>query len=154
MSTTKKPKNTSGTGTVIISGPNGTATYTNNGSYSSTGNITLTNGGYVSPGYGAVSGGITPGTYYTATGGGGGYGGTWTTAASITNPAPRVKISDGDIELDGVSIAKTMVAIQDRLAILVPKPELLEKYEALKQAYDHYKMLEALCTDSAKDADK
>ena len=47
-----------------------------------------------------------------------------------------------------------MLAIQDRLAILTPKPELLEKYEALKQAYDHYRMLEALCMDSAKDTDK
>jgi len=46
------------------------------------------------------------------------------------------------------------VAIQDRLAILAPKPELLEKYEALKQAYDHYKMLEALCMDSTKSSDK
>lgn len=148
MSTTKQPKPTGGTGTVILSGPNGVTTYSNSGPYG-TGNITITGGGYVSPGYGAVP--LTGGTYYTATGGG---GGAWTTAASVTNPAPRVKISDGDIELDGVSIAKTMLAIQDRLAILTPKPELLEKYEALKQAYDHYKMLEALCMDSAKDADK
>jgi len=141
MASTKKSKTTGGTGTVILSGPNGVTTYTTNGYYS-TGNVTVANGGYVSPGSGAV---------YTVGGGG---GGTWTTASSITNPAPRVKISDGDIELDGVSIAKTMLAIQDRLAILTPKPNLLEKYEALKQAYDHYKMLEALCMDSAKDTDK
>ena len=37
--------------------------------------------------------------------------------------------------------------IQDRLAILVPDPALLEKYEALKQAYDQYKLLEALCVE-------
>jgi len=148
MASTKKSKNTGGTGTVILSGPNGVTTYTTNGSYGSynTANVTLTGGGYVSPGYGAVSGAV-----YTVGGGG---GGTWTTASSITNPAPRVKISDGDIELDGVSIAKTMLVIQDRLAILTPKPELLAKYEALKQAYDHYRMLEALCMDSAKDTDK
>jgi len=147
MASTKKSKTTGGTGTVILSGPNGVTTYTTNGYYS-TGNVTVANGGYVSPGSGAVSGA----QIYTVGGGGG--GGPWTTASSITNPAPRVKISDGDIELDGVSIAKTMLAIQDRLAILTPKPELLEKYEALKQAYDHYRMLEALCMDSAKDTDK
>jgi len=149
MASTKKPKNTGGTGTVILSGPNGvTQWHAGGGGGYSTGNVTLTNGGYITtPGYGGVTGPV--GQVYTVGG-----GGAWTNTASITNPAPRVKISDGDIELDGVSIAKTMLAIQDRLAILTPKPELLEKYEALKQAYDHYRMLEALCMDSAKDTDK
>ena len=34
--------------------------------------------------------------------------------------------------------------INDHLAILTPKPELLEKHEALRTAYNEYKILEAL----------
>jgi hypothetical protein len=46
--------------------------------------------------------------------------------------------------MNGVSLKDTLNAISDRLAVLQPKPELLAKYEALQQAYDHYKTLEAL----------
>jgi hypothetical protein len=76
----------------------------------------------------------------------------WNTTA-ITHPSPKVQITDGDIVMDGVSLRDTMAKLQDRLAILQPKPEHLEQFEALKQAYDHYKMLEALCCPS-KPADK
>jgi len=52
---------------------------------------------------------------------------------------------DGDVKIKGVSIAKALEDIQKRLAILVPDPEKLEHFEALKKAYEHYKVLEALC---------
>lgn len=58
---------------------------------------------------------------------------------------------DGDIECKGTlkvkgkDIAQSLEAIEQRLAILVPDPEKLEKFEALKKAYDNYKILEALC---------
>lgn len=35
--------------------------------------------------------------------------------------------------------------IEKRLNILVPDPKKLEKFEALKKAYEHYKHLEQLC---------
>lgn len=35
-------------------------------------------------------------------------------------------------------------AIEARLCILVPDPKKLEKYTALKQAYDHYILMEQL----------
>jgi hypothetical protein len=35
--------------------------------------------------------------------------------------------------------------MEERLAILVPDSEKLEKFEALKTAYDHYKLMESLC---------
>jgi hypothetical protein len=38
-----------------------------------------------------------------------------------------------------------METISKRLAILVPDPDKLEHFEALKKAYNHYKTLEALC---------
>jgi len=52
---------------------------------------------------------------------------------------------EGDVTIKGVSIAKTLEDIQSRLAILVPDPAKLEHFVALKKAYDHYKVLEALC---------
>lgn len=52
---------------------------------------------------------------------------------------------EGDVKIKGVSIAKALDDINKRLAILVPDPAKLEHFEALKKAYDHYKLLEALC---------
>jgi len=52
---------------------------------------------------------------------------------------------DGDIKWKGRSLGKLLESIEDRLAILQePSPEKLEKYAALKKAYDHYKTLERL----------
>jgi len=55
----------------------------------------------------------------------------------------------GKIKINGKDLAETLKAVQDRLNILVPDPALLEKYQALQQAYEHYKTLEALCVDEA-----
>jgi len=52
---------------------------------------------------------------------------------------------EGDIKIKGVSIMETLQKIEKRLNILVPNPEKLEHFEALKKAYEHYKTLEALC---------
>jgi len=51
---------------------------------------------------------------------------------------------DADIVMNGVSLKDLLNGITDRLSILQPKPELLEKYDNLRQAYEHYKTLEAL----------
>lgn len=51
----------------------------------------------------------------------------------------------GDIKWQGRSLGEMLKKIEDRLAILVPDPEKLEHFEALKKAYEHYKVLEALC---------
>lgn len=58
-------------------------------------------------------------------------------------------ISCGDIIMNGASLAETLSKINERLLILEPKKELLEKYESLRIAYDHYKLMESL-VDSAK----
>ena len=55
---------------------------------------------------------------------------------------------EGDIKWKGRSLGKLMEKIEDRLAILQePDPERLEKFAALKKAYDHYKTLERLIGD-------
>jgi hypothetical protein len=85
------------------------------------------------------------GSYYTTTNSGGniGIGTSWPSNSGL-------KVSgdsefEGDVKIKGVSIAKALDDINKRLAILVPDPAKLEHFEALKKAYDHYKLLEALC---------
>lgn len=51
---------------------------------------------------------------------------------------------DADLIINGTSMKKLLDSITDRLAILQPKPDLLAKYENLREAYEHYKTLEAL----------
>jgi hypothetical protein len=58
---------------------------------------------------------------------------------------------DADITIGGRSMKKLLEGIEQRLAILVPDPKKLERYEALQQAYEHYKTLEALCNEEPKE---
>lgn len=74
-----------------------------------------------------------------------------------TSPQPQGALQvSGDASISGtlkvgkVNVTELLEQIQDRLAILVPNPALLEKYEALQEAYEHYKTLEALCVDADK----
>lgn len=109
------------------------------------GNITLP--------YSSTSGSVlvTSGTGYSGAGytiNTGTSNGTW---ASTTNPGALQVQGDaefkGKVKINGQDLAETLQAIQDRLAILIPDPKLLDKYEALQQAYEHYKTLEALCVE-------
>lgn len=55
---------------------------------------------------------------------------------------------EGDIRWKGRSLGKLLEKIEDRLAILSePDPEKLEKFAALKKAYEHYKLMEKLIGD-------
>jgi hypothetical protein len=53
-------------------------------------------------------------------------------------------VFNGDIMIKGMSLAESLELINKRLSILIPDPNLLEKYAALQNAYDDYKHLEAL----------
>jgi|APGre2960657373_1045057.scaffolds.fasta_scaffold27487_4 hypothetical protein len=73
---------------------------------------------------------------------GGGY------SINTTTPSIQVKGDaefDGDIKMQGKSLNAWMEIMEQRLAILVPDPKKLEKFEALKKAYEHYKTMESLC---------
>ena len=119
-------------------------TGTMNSMYSS-GSITLPtttinslNGGYY------INGAVGAGTSYN-----------WTNATTT----PKVNITgDGidmqsgtDITIDGKSLKNFMSKMEERLAILVPDPAKLEKFEALKKAYEHYKLMEKLCQELPKE---
>jgi len=82
---------------------------------------------------------------------------TGTNSYTFTNTAVPQTVSitgDGidmaagtDIKIDGQSLKEFMKKMEQRLAILVPDPAKLEKFEALKKAYEHYKTMESLCFD-------
>jgi hypothetical protein len=53
----------------------------------------------------------------------------------------------GEVRIKGQSLNAVIERIEQRLAILVPDPARLERYEALRQAYEHYLILERLLID-------
>ena len=81
--------------------------------------------------------------------------------ASVTNPIYTYHTNSGltldtngqAIQFNNTDLGLVLNQILDRLKILVPDPELLEKHEALAQAYEHYKTLEALCVKASASDD-
>lgn len=75
-------------------------------------------------------------------------------ASSYTSSYPMLHVMgkaefDGDVTIQGHNILHIMQKVEDRLAILQePNPEKLEKFQALKKAYDHYKLMEKLLENS------
>ena len=108
----------------------------------------------VSPRYGnvTISGG--GGSTHTISIAGGGHnsvlastgsGSTWaSTNATTATGKLKVEGKDADIFINGQSLSDWMSAVEQRLSILRPRPELQEKYSALQEAYEHYKTLEAI----------
>lgn len=86
--------------------------------------------------------------------------GTWSTGSLttpyITTTNPGILVDGdaefkGNIKIKGKDLGDWMETLEKRLAILVPDPKKLEQYEALRKAYNHYKMLEALCEERKDD---
>lgn len=65
----------------------------------------------------------------------------------VTGPARF----DDKIIVNGKDLQAMLEKIEKRLSILVPNPKKLAKYEALQKAFDHYKLLEALCEEDDND---
>ena len=82
---------------------------------------------------------------------------TYSTAASnISSAQSSLTVTgdatfDGDVKVKGRSLEKLFNDVEKRLAILVPDPKKLAKWEALRKAYDHYKLLEALLHEEDKE---
>lgn len=70
---------------------------------------------------------------------------TWSNQTQMTAKGKlKLEGEQADILINDKSLSDWMMAVDRRLAILQPRPELLEKYEALQNLYDQYKTLEAL----------
>ncbi len=75
-----------------------------------------------------------------------------TTTPSVNISSNGIDMAAGtDIKVDGKSLKQFMDKMEERLAILVPDPSKLEKFEALKKAYEHYKLMEKLCQEEPKE---
>ena len=98
------------------------------------GNVTLTGGGA----------GM---TYTTGTG-----AGQWSTTATTPwyTQQPKVKITDSDIEIDGLSLHKTLLTMHERMAIMQPNPALEKEFNDLKECADRYRELEQKYLDQKK----
>lgn len=66
---------------------------------------------------------------------------------TTTNAKSGVVTVSGDIVIDGMSLKNTLMSISDRLSILEPNKQKLEKYKALRLAYENYKTLESLLNE-------
>lgn len=82
-----------------------------------------------------------------------GAGTNWATTSAKTTMSGQLTLEGEkpDIIIGGKSMASWMQKVEQRLSILEPKPQLLAKYEALQQAFDHYKTLEALLHGTEND---
>jgi len=136
---------------VSYSGSNDTITIDTSSMYSSdTITFPSSSNAFTYSGAGATVGGIT--TIGNITG-----NSQWTTGYTLNNTitpgtvnisATGIDMAAGtDITVGGQSLKEFMKKMEQRLAILVPDPKKLEKFEALKKAYEHYKTMESLCFD-------
>jgi hypothetical protein len=92
----------------------------------------------------SVGAGSSSGSYYMTNGTGGSNWITTNSSQSSLNVKGDAEF-EGKVKVNGQDLGEFMETISKRLAILVPDPEKLEHFEALKKAYNHYKTLEALC---------
>jgi hypothetical protein len=83
----------------------------------------------------------------------------WVTSAGGTGTNPMIldqggtihlKGKNADIDINGVSLTKTLAKIEERLAILKPNAALEKDWEELKVLGDAYRKLEAEITEKMK----
>ena len=132
-----------------------------------TGSYNMNMASYTAAGIGGATGSSSTYTINTGAGANGTYlttggGGTtsWSAAniPAFTSATASISVDGnadfkGDVTVKGKSLNDWMETMEKRLAILVPDPKKLEKFEALQKAYNHYKMLEALCEIEEDDKD-
>lgn len=55
----------------------------------------------------------------------------------------------GKLTLNGQNVGDMLAEIYTRLAIITPDNEKMSKFPALQKAYEHYKLVEALCQEQS-----
>ena len=92
-------------------------------------------------------------------------GPSWVTAASTyhVNSTNHYTVAGAalppDITLQrpgkpNIKVGETLDAIMERLCIIIPAMDKLEKYPALKEAYENYKLIEALIQNDESEDNK
>ena len=61
-----------------------------------------------------------------------------------------LKGDDADIDINGKSLMKTLEALEDRLNMMVPNPELEKEWDDLKKLGNRYRKLEKKCREKAE----
>jgi hypothetical protein len=128
-----------GSGTVIISSPDDVATHTP---------TSLT----VTPKYANTtisSYGLSSGAGYTYTTGTGS-GNPWATSTTLRGGQLELEGKDADVIIDGKSLLGTLQALEERLNMLIPNPELEKEWAELKKLGDAYRKLEKEITAKIK----
>ena len=74
------------------------------------------------------------------------------TSAADLNQAGKLSLqgTNADIDIKGKSLMKTLEALEDRLNMMVPNPELEKEWDDLKKLGNRYRKLEAKCKEKAK----
>lgn len=65
-----------------------------------------------------------------------------TCITTATIQTARVRITDQDIEFDGVGIRHTLQKMQEHLAVLIPNPKLEAEWQELRDLANRYRKLE------------
>ena len=80
----------------------------------------------------------------------------WTTGLSGTSAADlnqsgklSLQGTNADIDINGRSLMKTLDALQERLNMMVPNPELEKEWDDLRRLGNRYRKLEAKCKEKA-----
>ena len=103
-------------------------------------------------GYGAVSGGSNGYTYTTNTTSPWIATGTGINPSMVVNPSGSIEIKgeDADIKINGKSMKTWMEAVEERLNILTPNPELEQDWDELRRLGERYRKLEKKCKEKAQ----
>ncbi len=81
----------------------------------------------------------------------------WTTGLSGTSAADlnqsgklSLQGTNADIDINGKSLMKTLEALEDRLNMLTPNPEMEEEWDQLRELGERYRELEQQCREKTK----
>jgi hypothetical protein len=81
----------------------------------------------------------------------------WTTGLSGTSAADlnqsgklSLQGTNADIDINGRSLMKTLEALEDRLNMLTPNPEMEEEWDQLRELGERYRELEQQCREKTK----
>ena len=80
----------------------------------------------------------------------------WTTGLSGTSAADlnqsgmlSLKGANADIDINGKSLMKTLEALEDRLNMLTPNPDMEAEWDQLRELGERYRELEKLCKEKS-----